>query len=101
MEDKTYVPLYGFVIPAYLYIEGEEKERYWVDSQNIDYYLYNKNIIDDNKNWWMICPYKPEGVTITAENQEELVKWCVYDTSVDDDEDKKWDFETHKPININ
>lgn len=27
MEDKTYVPLYGFVIPAYLYIEGEEKKN--------------------------------------------------------------------------
>lgn len=49
----------------------------------------------------MICPYKPKGVSITAENKEELVKWCVYDTSVDDDEDKEWDFETHKPININ
>lgn len=82
--------------PAYSYIEGDEHEHYWVDSQNCYYYIVyektdektNKRV--DGKKYWIIEPYKPIGITITEENYEEIkpqIKWLVTDTS--EYEDKK------------
>ena len=39
MERDKYEFLNGFVTPAYLYIENEEVEKYWVDSQSLYYYI--------------------------------------------------------------
>lgn len=100
MKDKTYIPINGFVIPAYLYTEGNDKEQYWVDTQQL-YVCLDDYLNEIDKDWWVISPFKPKGEIVTDKNQKELVKWCVYESSINDDFGKKWDFENHKPININ
>lgn len=100
--DSKYTYISGFVTPAFSYIEGDEKISYWVDSQNCFYHIVpteeGEELID-GKNWWIIEPMKPEGITIN--NQEEwnkYVKWFVSFSSISEDEDLEWDFKTNKPI---
>lgn len=100
---QGYEIITAFVRPAYSYIEGEEREHYYLDSQNC---FYHEIVIatddeckrKDGKKYWIIEPYKPEGITITEENYEEIksqIKWLVSYSSEDDDEDKEWDFNNH------
>ena len=42
-----YVPLRGFVVPVYRFIEGEDEEQFWVDAQNCEYYTYNNEDFDE------------------------------------------------------
>ena len=102
MTIDNYEYLKNFVVPCYRYIEGEKKEKYWVDIQNCEYFTYDK--VDDSnglfrgkKNFWIIWPCKPKGVTLTEDNQD-LVKWFVCDSSVEEDENLEWDFDNHEPI---
>ena len=102
MNINDYEPVTGFVVPAYRYIEGREFEKYWIDSNSLEYKHYTKDCDNETntimgKNWWLIYPYKPKGIKLTIENSKELIKWIVNDSSLDD-VDKEWSFETHKPI---
>lgn len=91
MERDKYEFLNGFVTPAYLYIENEEVEKYWVDSQET-------NLIN-GKNWCIIEPLKIKGVKVTKENNKEVIKYFVTECSNESDYNKEWDFKEHKPIN--
>lgn len=77
MERNKYEFLNGFVTPAYLYIENEEVEKYWVDSQSLYYYI--NDLIDEEtnlingKNWCIIEPLKIKGVKVTKENPDKYV----------------------------
>lgn len=89
---------------CYRYVEGDERESFWVDSQNCYYYTYededahfdDKTQLLNGKRWWMIDPVKPHGTIITKENQN-LVKWVVFDGTDDKDSFKEWDFKNHCP----
>lgn len=103
MERDKYEFLNGFVTPAYLYIENEEVEKYWVDSQSLYYYI--NDLIDEEtnlingKNWCIIEPLKIKGVKVTKENNKEVIKYFVTECSNESDYNKEWDFKEHKPIN--
>lgn len=103
MEIEKYEYLNCMFTPAYLYIEGDEHEKYWVDSQNLYYHTSNlmddKTELIDNKNWWIIEPLKIKGTKVTEENHKELIKHFVTDSSIESDVDKEWNFTEHKPIN--
>lgn len=98
MEEYEY--LSGFTVPAYKYVEGWVHEKCWVDS--IHLYLVITDEMDeetnkiDGKNWWMIEPMKPKGVTVTEKNYNDVVKWFVTETCVEEDCKKEWDFVEHK-----
>lgn len=95
-----YEYLKGFVTPSYSYIEGDKKVRAWRDSQNCYCHIIPiEDKLIDGKNWWIIEPVKPKGMTIN--NQEEwnkYVKWFVTLSSIYEDEGCEWDFKTLKPI---
>ena len=101
MITKDYEAMHGFAVPVYRFVEGEDSEHFWVDSQNCVYYTYHDEEYDEGtgliggKNWWMMFPYKPKGTTITEENQN-LIKWFVGDSSKEEDVDKEWDFDKHR-----
>ena len=98
--SRYYEPIKAFVVPAYLYVEGNTHENYWVDSQNLFYHVFLDDVKDgliDGKKFWMISPYKPIGIKITQEN-EGLVKWLVEESTDVEDNELEWDFENHKPI---
>lgn len=103
MEIDKYEFLNGFATPAYLYIEGEEVEKYWIDSQSLYYYV--NDLIDEDtnlingKNWCIIEPLKIKGVKVTKENSKEVIKYFVTECSNERDYNKEWDFKEHKPIN--
>lgn len=100
MKYPDYVPLTGFCTPAYRFIEGENVESFWVDSQNC-YILTvpdGDETLIDGKNYWIIEPAKPKGMKIDNEEQfKQHCKWLVFWSSIEDDEDKEWDFKEHKP----
>ena len=103
MENEAkYVPLRGFVVPVYRFIEGEDEEQFWVDAQNCEYYTYNDKDFDEKtqliegKNWWIMWPHIPEG-TKPQDVTREITRWFVEESSVATDVNKEWDFETHKP----
>lgn len=103
MERDKYEFLNGFATPAYLYIEGDESETHWIDSQSL-YYHTNESIDDntgliDNKNWWIIEPLKIKGTKVTEDNQNEVIKYFIIDCSIESDYNKEWNFIEHKPIN--
>lgn len=93
----------GFATPAYLYIEGEEVEKYWLDSQNLYYHV--SELIDEDtnlingKNWNIIEPLKIKGVKVTKENNKEVIKYFVTECSNESDYNKEWNFKEHKVIN--
>lgn len=117
MDKVKYTSINNFVTPAYLYIEGNPHEEYWVDSQNLFYYMYlqqpddkgnfelpkiavNKetNLIGpEGKKWWIIEPVKPEGETITEDNYQDLVKYMVTECwDIDfDTYEHEWNFDKH------
>ena len=41
MKLENYKLVISFAMPCYLYIEGESKEKFYVDEQTCDYYLFN------------------------------------------------------------
>ena len=100
---EGYEQINAFVTPAYSYVEGNKREHYYYDSQNCFYHeLFIATGDDgkrrDGKKYWIIEPYKPEGITITEENYEEVksqIKWVVSCSSEDNDEEKEWDFDKH------
>lgn len=102
--DSEYTYISGYVTPACRYIEGEEKVTYWIDFQNCMVHTVpeegeEETAKTNGKNWWIIEPMKPKGMVIS--NQEEwnkYVKWFVTWSSIYEDEDCEWDFETLKPI---
>ena len=101
MDLSNYVPLSGFVTPAYVYIEGTDNECGYVDSQMCYIKIIPENPHDliDGKNWWIIEPFKPEGVVINnEEDYNKYVKYLITVSSIEEDELLEWDFETHKPI---
>lgn len=97
---EGYEHIVGWCTPAYSYVEGEDHEHYWVDSQNCWYYLICEETDEktlkrlDGKKYWIIEPYKPKGVVLTEDN-ESCVRWLVTDTSEEFDEGKEWDFDKH------
>lgn len=95
MGNEEYESINGFIVCAYEYVEGNEKESYWVDSQNLYVHISEQDY--NGKNWWMIEPFKP--ILIKLDDfDKDSVKWFVTDTSVDSDYDKEWDFNKHKPF---
>lgn len=101
---EGYEILKNWCRPAYSYIEDDEHEHYWVDSQNCYYYIVCEETDEesgqriDGKKYWIIEPFKPIGVIITEENFDEIkpqIKWLVTDTSENEDEEKEWDFDNH------
>ena len=40
MKLDNYELVISFAMPCYLYIEGESKEKFYVDEQTCDYYLF-------------------------------------------------------------
>lgn len=119
MKLEGYEYVVAFATPNYWYEEGKKHEEYWVDAQNLFYYKFleepfelgiedkdGNKILDENgkpkkdpRKWWLISPYKPIGTTITNENAEELIKWCVemcyLDNGKKNYEFYEWDFEKH------
>lgn len=108
LEDYDYVR--SFVTPVYTYIEGEKREKYWVDDQNMWYHFFKEEDLDEydtyveSRKYWVIAPFKPKGTTINAENADKLIKWLVafsWHTSSHPEHDDveyncyEWDFENH------
>ena len=105
--EAKYVPLRGFVVPCYRYLEGDEFEEFWVDCQNCGYNTFMTDSYDDEtglyngKKWWIIFPCVPEGLQekVKKNNEqlkEEDFKWVVEDSSEEGDVDWEWDFQEHK-----
>jgi len=103
MEIDKYEFLNGFATPAYLYIEDEGVEKYWLDSQSLYYYV--NDLIDEDtnlingKNWNIIEPLKIKGVKVTKENSKDVIKYFVTECSNESDYNKEWNFKEHKVIN--
>lgn len=57
MKLDNYELIISFAMPCYLYIEGESKEKFYVDEQTCDYYLFNDK--DAEPKFWKIMLYKP------------------------------------------
>ena len=103
MKLDNYELVISFAMPCYLYIEGESKEKFYVDEQTCDYYLFNDK--DAEPKFWKIMLYKPNNIKHVDKNNIHLCKWLVnesyhelvYDDS-DDDTDYEyyeWDFKKH------
>ena len=99
-EDE-YGPLCMDFEPCYTYLEGDERERRWVDYQNMCYCFLGKEKdgLIDGKKFWSISPEKPNGATLTEDNLH-LIKWFVEWSSEDSDIGYEWDFEKHEPIRV-
>lgn len=110
MKEENYELVCAVVTPAYTYIEGEKREKYWVDDQNMLYhFFYDEEHGDgetyvETRKYWVISPYKPKGTKITPENADSLIKWLVsfsWHTSTHPEHDDieydlyEWDFENH------
>lgn len=100
-EYTDYILMSGWVMPCYWYEEGKDREEYWVDSQNMDYYKFvedledeDGNEIEDTRKWYVISPFKPKDVVITEDN-EGLVKWLVSSSYNDEGIKCEWDFDKH------
>lgn len=94
-HDKYRPVSCGFATPCYSYIEGEEQESYWIDSQNCEYYFWDDE--DDGiERHWMIEAYIPRDA---KEITKEEIKWFVT-LGPNEDIDKEWDFNKHKPYEI-
>lgn len=101
---KGYEPLKNWVVPCYTYMEGDECENYWVDTQNAMYYTLedeDENGLIDGKKYWLIFPYKPENVTVTKENINDIVRWFVDFATNTEDIELEWDFDNHRVIKNN
>lgn len=99
-KDIEYVEYSGFVIPCYIYVEGSDKEEYWVDLQNAYFNFIDKEIDEStNKingfNWWVITPHIPKNKKKINDSD---VKWFVSDSSLNNDTNFEWDFEKHCAI---
>lgn len=99
MKLEGYEYLKGFVTPAYWYEEGKSSEEYFVDSLT----LFCKKFPnvdseeEDKREWWIIAPYKPIGVTIDKTNLD-LIKWLVEDCYCEDSDEYEcyeWNFDKH------
>ena len=56
MKLDNYELVISFAMPCYLYIEGESKEKFYVDEQTCDYYLFNdKDPKIQNQNFGKLC----------------------------------------------
>jgi len=114
MKLEGYEMVNAFVTPAYWFVEGDEKERYYLDEQNMIYHElllgdklsqeeFDKHV--ETRKYWIISPYKPKGKKVTEENAYDIVKWLVsdsYHTDLQspymDDVDYagyEWDWEKH------
>jgi len=105
MKQKInyYKPILGEVVPIYLFIEGDDKEKFFVDSQTCDYELYKKldkeTLLIDGNNWWIMWPHvykNTKNNTISTKK----IKWFVDASSRTEDIDKEWDFKNHKVIEL-
>lgn len=91
----------GFLTSCYSYKEGDKKEHRWIDDQNCEYYYFEDDpeatgYLEDGRKHYIIMAFKPKGTTITKGNMN-LVKWFVF-WGPDEDINKEWDFNNHKPI---
>lgn len=81
------------IIPVYTYIEGDNKEDYYVDFQNAIYYL-----LDDTgepvENWYIIAPYVHKDLYDTPYTEKDF-KWFVILSSNPKCIRYEWDFENH------
>jgi len=103
---ENYKGLEGDFIGVFRYIEGDDKESFWIDFQNCMYYTYCKNYDDDThllggKNWWILWPHIPKNDDTIIKNDDGTsnVVWFVDDSSIETDIEKEWDFNNHKPYN--
>ena len=102
MDFSNYRYIQGFCTPSYSYIEGDDSETFWVDSQNC--YMHIIPLPDhfskiDGKDYWIIEPMAPKDITIKDEKDWDLyVKYFVTWSSIESDESLEWDFKLHKPI---
>ena len=107
LNDYTLCMVLG-EMPCYLWMEGMDKEVYYVDEQTCDDHLFggNYDIIDHiGKRWFKIMRYKPRDLSITCREDLEKCKWSVtesyteYFNDIDDDntdyEKYELDFEKH------
>ena len=60
MKLDNYELIISFAMPCYLYIEGESKEKFYVDEQTCDYYLFKD--IDNVPKYWKLMLYKPDNI---------------------------------------
>ena len=103
MKINNYTYVKGFCIPNYWYVEGDEKEEYWVDDNNLYYNKFNDNYDSneggekkDERKWWIIAPCMPTNTPLTEETKH-LLKWLVAE-SYHPEEDYafyEWDFDKH------
>lgn len=103
MKLDNYELIISFAMPCYLYIEGESKEKFYVDEQTCDYYLFND--IDNVPKYWKLMLYKPNNIKHVDKNNIHLCKWLVNESYHDfisddsnDDTDYEyydWDFKNH------
>ena len=67
--NDEYEYIFRNIIGVYRYIENDETEQYWADSQNCMYHTNEGGNEDydeetdliDGKNWWIIWSAKPIG----------------------------------------
>ena len=107
MKLDNYELVISFAMPCYLYIEGESKEKFYVDEQTCDYYLFKD--IDNVPKYWKLMLYKPNNIKHVDKNNIHLCKWLVnesyHDFVSNDDKDNsnddteyeyyEWDFNKH------
>lgn len=107
MKLDNYELVISFAMPCYLYIEGESKEKIYVDEQTCDYYLFKD--IDNVPKYWKLMLYKPDNIEHVNKGNIHLCKWLVNESyhdfvSNDDNDDSnddtdyeyyEWDFKNH------
>ena len=103
INNKEYVPFPGpgkGVEPCISYIEGKEKEDFWVDWQSCIFYFVDGYGLSIKENWWIISPYIPSEGFWEEEDDEkrkEMTIYLVTDSSIESDWNKEWDFDRHCP----
>lgn len=102
---KDYRYINNWCVPMYSYIEGQEHQEYWVDSQNCEYYfLCNEKYIEKHnlkeKKWWLITPMIDKNIEkITEENRDTVEVFYFVDFSSEEaDINKEFDMDNNKII---
>lgn len=107
MKLENYKLVISSIIPCYLYIEDEPTEKFYIDEQTCDYYLFKD--IDNVPKYWKIMLYKPDNIEHINKDNINLCKWLVTESyhdfispnSNDDNTDYEyyeyyeWDFKKH------
>lgn len=84
IDLNKFAPLNCGITPCYRFKEGDKKrERYWIDSQNCEYYFQEDDpelsgFLEDGRKHYIISMFKPKGIIVTDDNFDSVVRYFCY-----------------------